>query len=98
MPYSVNGCGTRIFGGRGHLRWGGPPDFDGLECFCLFSLPLVPYRAVHTYEWQFSAWWEPRRSACCQSLTLRWSPELVCRTLLRHWLQVPLLFGIMLSF
>jgi hypothetical protein len=98
MPYAINGCGTRICSGRGHIRWGGPPDFDGLECFCLLYLPLVLYRAVHTYEWQFSDWWEPRHSACCSSLTIRWSLELVGRTLLRHWLQVPLLFGVMLSF
>jgi hypothetical protein len=96
VAYSINGCGTRICGGRGHLRWGGPPDFDGLECFCLFYLPLVPYRALHTYEWQYAGWWERQRGGWCRSVPIRWTAGLVLRTFARSWLQVPLLAGVML--
>ncbi len=98
MGYTIKGCGTMFCGGRGHVSWGGTPDSDGLECFCLFYLPVVPYRAVHAYEWQHSSWWEVQRASYYKALPIRWSADLVVRTLVRHWLAVPLLAGIMLAF
>jgi hypothetical protein len=96
MAFTVNGCGTRVVAGRGILkwtsRWNCPADFDGLFCFCLFYLPLIPYRAVHAFDWYLSTGKFDFRSQekddtdFCRTFPIRWTSGLLLRTYLRPWL------------
>lgn len=96
MPYSINGCGTRVIGARGFVRWGGPPDHDALECFCLFYLPLIPYKAVHTFGWSFGGGFGVGNMGSYRQVPIRWTWDLVVVGLLRSWLGLPLVLGLFL--
>jgi hypothetical protein len=105
MAFTINGFGAQIFSARGHVKWSNhwncPADFDGLECFCLFYLPILPYRALHAYDWykdagEYNPNWGGRTiTHGCRSMCIRWTFGLVVRTYLRAWLVVPALIGFM---
>ena len=114
MTWSINGCGTNIVPARSIVRWRRgwfvPTDFDGVECFCLFYLPLIPYDAVHAYDWYKATkdwnWRTGERDDTdyCQSLEIRWDLDLVVRAFLRRWVgaaawmlcmfEIALVFGV----
>jgi hypothetical protein len=81
MPYQVNGIGTWPCVAGYDIGTG---NDDGIECFTVFGLPLVPYRAVHLYG---------RRGNISQVLPIRWSPALVFRAMTRPWLAMVLMIG-----
>jgi hypothetical protein len=88
MPFTVNGIGTHLCGSRGYTRWGGQPDFDAVECLVFVYLPLIPLKAVHSFNWQGTQY---------QGLPIRWSWGLVLHAMLRRWIFVPALGGIVAS-
>src|SRR5262245_63157194 len=108
MGWTVHGCGIRIVPARGFVRWRkglfSPADFDGLSCFCLFYLPLVPYGAVHAYDWYISSkQFDMRRGEWdktdyCNVLPIRWDLELTLRAYLRPWLIALFYLSAMFSF
>lgn len=51
MPFTVNGFGVGVYRGRGSVSWFGQESFDGMEFLCALFIPIVPIKAVHTYEW-----------------------------------------------
>ncbi|HZT78945.1 MAG TPA: hypothetical protein VFA26_01885 [Gemmataceae bacterium] len=85
MPTTVNGIGTAVCGGGGHVKWGGPPDFDAVECFVVLYVPLIPYKAIHTFDWNGNAY---------RAIPIRWSGALVFRAFLRRWLWLVVVLGV----
>lgn len=100
MPGTINGIGTSLCGGRGHVCWRSrgkyelgrsATDFDALECFCLFFLPVVPYRALHAFQLTSAG-----TGYSYRRVPIKWSISLVAKTFLRRWLAVPCLVGCIL--
>lgn len=86
MPATVNGFGTSICGGRGDIGWG---SYDGMEWFVAAFMPLIPYKAVHTFDWQGEQY---------RAIPIRWSWELTVRTFLHRWKWGLGLLGLILGF
>jgi len=80
MPLTVNGIGTAICSGRAFVKWGGPADCDGMECLVVLFLPILPYKAVHTFGWEGTNY---------RAIPIRWSWGLVAATYARRWLWLP---------
>jgi hypothetical protein len=78
MPYTVNGIGTAIVPGRGYVYWGPEEDCDALECVVLFYLPLFPFKALHTFEWNNNAY---------QAHPISWSLGLVFKAFAWRYLK-----------
>jgi hypothetical protein len=80
----------------GQSRW----DFDGIDSFPPF-LPVFAIDPLHVWDWhmQSTEWsWEKRTSQYAfRSIPIRWTYELLLRTILRIWLWLPLLTGLMVS-
>jgi hypothetical protein len=89
MPYTVNGVGTSFCGASGLVAWGGEADCDGVECLVFLYLPVLPYRAVHTFAWQGDQY---------RQVPIRWSFSLVARAFLRRWVIGMLAIGVFLAF
>jgi hypothetical protein len=77
VPSTVNGFGTAVCGAGGFVSWGGAPDFDAVECFVALYMPVLPYKAVHTFHWDG---WNYRQ------VPIAWSLGLVVRAFARRWL------------
>lgn len=73
MPMTVNGFGTSVCGGRGDIGWGA---YDAMEWLTAFYMPLVPLKAVHTFDWNGSEY---------RMVPIRWSGDLVLRTFVNRW-------------
>jgi hypothetical protein len=86
MPMTVNGFGTSVCGGRGDIGWG---SFDGMEWFVAAFMPIIPYKAVHTFDWQGEQY---------RAIPIRWSAELMARTFLARWMWALMLVGVVLGF
>jgi hypothetical protein len=105
MAQSYYGCGTCFVPSRSIVRWRRswfvPHDYDGLECFCLFLMPIVPLRAIHAFDWTMaSREWDWRTGErddtdFCQSLPIRWDADLVLRAYVRRWAGAAAWFGAM---
>lgn len=100
MPGTINGIGTSLCGGRGHVCWRSrgkyelgrsATDFDALECFCVFFMPIVPYRALHAFNLTSAG-----TGYTYRRVPIKWSTSLVIKTFLRRWLAVPCFVGAML--
>lgn len=51
--FSMNGVGTMVCDGRGIVEWDySIGDSDALLAFCLFGIPIIPYKAVHVFQWE----------------------------------------------
>lgn len=74
MPMTVNGFGTSVCGGRGDVGWG---SCDAMEWLTAFYMPLIPIKAVHTFDWNGNQY---------RMIPIRWSGDLVCRTFFSRWL------------
>jgi hypothetical protein len=101
MPGTINGIGTSLCGGRGHVcwytkgkyEWGrSATDFDALECFCVFFMPIIPYRALHAFNMTSAG-----TGYTYHRVPIKWSLALIVRTFLRRWLAVPCFVGGMLA-
>jgi hypothetical protein len=77
---TVNGIGTSICGSRGDVGWG---SFDAVECFVILFIPLLPIAAIHTFDWNGTAY---------RSVSIRMSGGLVGRVFLQSW-RWPLLIA-----
>ncbi len=77
MPYMVNGIGTTILPARGYIRWGQAYACDAVQWFVIFLLPIIPYKAVHAFNWVGIQY---------QMVPIRWSFGLVVRSAVRAWL------------
>lgn len=74
---TVNGFGTSLCPARGLVYWGAQCDYDAVECFVFFFLPVFPFRALHTFDWHGNEF---------QYVVIRWSYSLLGLGLLRRWL------------
>jgi hypothetical protein len=71
---------------KGFLKWKGEengPDFDGVQCVVIFTLPVLPLRAYHSSQ----------RGGVVQLSAIRLSLSLIIHAFLRRWLLVPLIVG-----
>ena len=89
MPLTVNGMGTAVVPSSGIVAWTDSiwtrnPDFDALECMVFFWLPIFPYQAIHTFDWNGNQY---------QKIPIRWSVKSVVCCYLRRWLYLSLVVG-----
>src|SRR5262245_5270449 len=84
MAATFNGIGTSFCFARGSGVRGG----DALECFVILFMPIFPIKAVHLYGETTQIFGSNFRA-----IPLRWSPSLVVRVFLLHWMLFPLLIG-----
>jgi hypothetical protein len=73
MPGTVNGIGTAVCKAGGDI-WG--DSYDALECFVFFFLPILPYAAYHTFDWNGTQY---------RRVPIRFSFDLLLRAYLRSW-------------
>src|SRR5262245_50976922 len=73
MPFTMNGIGTSVCCSRGDIGWG---SSDAMEGLVVFFMPVVPYRAMHTFDWNGEQY---------RHIPIRWSPGLVLRTFAKPW-------------
>ena len=73
MPMTVNGFGTSVCGGRGNVGWG---SFDAMEWLVAAYLPILPVKAVHTFDWEGEQY---------RMIPIRWSFDLMLRTFFHRW-------------
>lgn len=73
MPFTMNGVGTSVSGSRGDIGWG---SHDAMECFVIFFMPIFPYKAMHTFDWNGEQY---------RAIPIRWSWDLTLRTYAKPW-------------
>jgi hypothetical protein len=73
MPFTMNGVGTSVCCSRGDI---GDGSSDAMECFVLFFMPIIPYRAMHTFDWNGEQY---------RHIPIRWSWDLTLRTFVKPW-------------
>ncbi len=73
MPFTVNGFGTSLCGSRGDVGWGSK---DGMEWLVAAFMPVIPIKAVHTFDWNGNQY---------RAIPIKWSFDLVARTFLGRW-------------
>src|SRR5262245_42463778 len=86
MPFTMNGIGTSVCGSRGDVGWG---SHDAMECFVVFFMPIIPYKAMHTFDWQGEQY---------RAIPIRWSWGLTLRTFAKPWSWGVGLVGCLLLF
>jgi hypothetical protein len=86
MPQTVNGVGTSVCKASADVGWN---SYDAVECFVIFFLPIIPYSAVHAFDWNGNQY---------RRVPIHWSGGLVTRTFLRSWRWGFLVFGLILAF
>lgn len=96
MPFTLNGCGTSVCPARGLVAWtkgkwySSPAhDYDALECLVFFFLPIIPYRVIHTFDWNGNNY---------RRIPLKWSGAMIFRAFLRRWLLGISYIGCILTF
>jgi hypothetical protein len=89
VPYTINGVGTSVCDGRGYVNWGGQADCDAVECFVILYLPFIPFRAVHTFQWN---------GVNYRQHEINWSLGLVVRAFAYRWLMLPAFIAVVLFF
>jgi hypothetical protein len=73
MPFTVNGFGTSLCGSRGNVGWGSQ---DAMEWIVVFFMPVIPIKAVHTFDWKGNQY---------RAIPITWSFGLMARTFLGSW-------------
>src|SRR5262245_551636 len=75
-------------------------DFDGVECLAQF-LPIIPIAPVHVWNWvQIASTWDwSKRTASYRYrvIPIRWSFDLVFKSVLRFWAWLPVFVGGMMA-
>lgn len=107
MPWGSLVFGSAFYPGRARVRRRHRgtvrEDYDGVECLFAFLVPLVPLRPVHVWDWGLDETTGTGLSAVrtavysYRAVPIRWSPDLVLRTLLRYWLWPPLVVGLLFA-
>ncbi len=82
MPMTINGVGTGVVKARGDVGFG---SYDAMECFVVLFMPIVPYSAIHTFDWNGENY---------RRIPIAWSPGLVFQAYLQAWRWAFLLGGI----
>lgn len=85
MPFTMNGVGTSVCSSRGDIGWG---SSDAMECFVVFFLPIVPYRAMHTFDWNGEQY---------RHIPIQWSLDLAVRTFVKPWSWAAIIAGVVLA-
>jgi hypothetical protein len=99
MPHTINGIGTSVCGGRGYVMrtmkkvgWFKKMfmghDFDGFESVVVAFIPIIPYKPIHTYNWNGSQY---------NLIPIRFSAGLLLKTYLRAWLWLIVLAAFIIS-
>lgn len=98
MPSTLNGIGSSFCGYAAPIRWAKPgmmggntEDHDAMECVVVLFLPLLPIKAVHTFNWAGTR---------CQTIDLKKNGTLLAAAMFRPWLMalfVASSFGILIS-
>lgn len=86
MPQTINGIGTSVCQAGADVGWN---SYDAVECFVVCFMPVIPYSAVHTFDWNGTQY---------RRIPIRWSAGLVARTYLRCWRWGFLGLGLLLGF
>jgi hypothetical protein len=73
MPGTVNGVGTSVCKAGADVGWN---SYDAVECLVVGFMPILPYSAVHTFDWNGNQY---------RRIPIRWSAGLVARAYLRAW-------------
>jgi hypothetical protein len=73
MPFTINGFGTSLCGSRGDVGWGSK---DAMEWFVAAFMPVIPIKAVHTFDWKGNQY---------RAIPIKWSFDLMARTFLGRW-------------
>lgn len=104
MPWGHPLFGAMFHAGRAKMsrRVSGKKreDFDGVECLRFF-FPLVPLRPVHVWNWGIedseSSWLRQKLVTrfSWRAMPIRWSWYVMARAILRTWLWIPLIAGIL---
>ncbi len=96
MPFTLNGCGTSVCPSRGSVAWEKGKwysslthDYDALECLVLLFLPIIPYRVIHTFDWDGRNY---------RRVPLKWTAVVVFRAMIRRWLLAGFLVGGIVTF
>lgn len=96
MPFTLNGCGTSVCPSRGSVAWSkgkwyssSAHDYDALECLVFLFLPIIPFRVVHTFDWDGRNY---------RRIPLKWSATVVFRAMMRRWLMGAFLVGGIVTF
>jgi hypothetical protein len=85
MPGTVNGIGTSVCFGRGSVKWNGLGTGDAMECFVVLFMPVIPYKAMHVFNWTGTNY---------NAIPIRWSGSLLFRTFALYWMAIPLVVGL----
>lgn len=85
MPYTINGIGTNLCKARGVTPWG---DCDAVECFTFLYVPILPFKAVHTYNYSTGRPIALGDSATYQQMPIRWSLSLLFGAFARRWFGI----------
>ncbi len=85
MPYTVNGIGTHVCGGRGDVGYGG---YDAMEWIVVFFMPVIPIKAMHVFDWQGDNF---------RMVPIKWSFDLVFRTFFTTWNWGLLIVGVVVN-
>jgi hypothetical protein len=86
MPGTINGIGTSVCKASADVGWN---SYDAVECFVVFFLPIIPYSAVHTFDWNGNQY---------RRVPIRWTGGVVGRTFLRGWRWGFLVVGLLVGF
>lgn len=86
MPSTVNGFGTSLCGSRGDVGWG---SCDAMEWIVALFMPLIPIKAVHTFDWDGNRF---------RAIPITWSWGLTVRTFLGRWVWGLGAIGVILLF
>lgn len=101
MSGTINGIGTTVCPGRGEISWTPGPwylrtsdytDYDGVECFCVLFLPIIPFKCIHVFAREGQFMGERYRT-----VPLRWSWSLIARAFAKRWLYVLIPLGVVTS-
>lgn len=100
--YSVNGFGTAVFTSRGLIKWdSNMEDGDSVLAVCVMGIPVIPYRAVHTSNWEYA---ETDRGVPdgfrYRAFPIRWSWGLVAAAFIKQlwiWVCIAAGFFVMLA-
>src|SRR5438270_9194008 len=91
MAQAIYGMGTAVCAARS-CKWGigfQRADCDALECVIIAYLPLLPYKAVHAFNWSNPATGgseETGRFVFYEEVPIRWSLDLLVRVFAYRWL------------
>jgi hypothetical protein len=76
--------GWRCYGKRGCIDWGNGQEYDTVQCYHLYFIPLLPIKIVHIFA---------RPNYSPGEIPLRWSWDFGWRAMMAPWLWALAAFG-----